>query len=61
MEQFLRELDDDKRTAFVLMELEELTAREVAEACGSNPRTIYSRVRVARTRFEAFAAEARQS
>lgn len=61
MEQFLRGLDEDKRAAFVLMELEGLTAREVAEACGSNQRTIYSRVRVARARFEAFAAEMSQS
>lgn len=57
MERFLGSLDEDKRTAFVLMELEGLTAREVAQACGSNQRTIYSRVRVARARFEAFAAE----
>lgn len=61
MEQFLRGLDEDKRAAFVLMELEGLTAREVAEACASNPRTIYSRVRAARTRFEAFAAEVSRS
>ena len=61
LEQFLSALDEDKRTAFVLMDLEGLTAREVAEACGSNQRTIYSRVRVARARFEAFAAENRRS
>ena len=57
MEIFLAKLDQDKRTAFVLMELEGLSAREVAQACGSNPRTIYSRVRVARARVEAFVAE----
>lgn len=61
METFLSQLDPDKRTAFVLMELEGLTAREVAAACGSNPRTIYSRVRVARAKFESFVAEVSRS
>ncbi len=61
MERFLGQLDADKRTAFILMELEGLTAREVAAACGSNPRTIYSRVRVARSRFETFVAEVARS
>ncbi len=61
MERFLASLDEDKRTAFVLMELEGLTAREVAAACGSNQRTIYSRVRVARARLDAFATEVSRS
>ncbi len=57
MERFLNALDPDKRTAFVLMEVEGLTAREVAEVCRTNPRTIYSRVRVAKQRFAAFVAK----
>jgi RNA polymerase sigma-70 factor (ECF subfamily) len=57
VERFLDSLDADKRVAFVLMEIEGLTAREVAEVCGTNPRTVYSRVRAAKERFAAFAAE----
>jgi RNA polymerase sigma-70 factor (ECF subfamily) len=57
VERFLDSLDADKRVAFVLMEIEGLTAREVAEVCGTNARTVYSRVRAAKRRFAAFAAE----
>ncbi len=49
----LAELDDEKRTVFVLSELEQLTAVEIAEVLETNVNTIYSRLRVARRRFEA--------
>jgi RNA polymerase sigma-70 factor (ECF subfamily) len=57
VQRFLDTLDPDKRVAFLLMEIEELTAKEVAEVCQTNPQTVYSRVRVARQRFEAYVAE----
>ena len=49
----LAELDDKKRAAFVLGELEELSAPEIAEALGENLNTIYSRLRAARAEFDA--------
>jgi RNA polymerase sigma-70 factor, ECF subfamily len=41
-------LDDAKRTAFVLYEVEELTLAEVAEALDVPIQTVYSRVKAAR-------------
>lgn len=48
----LATLDDDKRAVFVLAELEQLTAPEIAEALGVNLNTVYSRLRAARRDFE---------
>lgn len=48
----LDELSDDKREVFVLAELEQMTAPEIAEALGANVNSIYSRLRVARQEFE---------
>jgi RNA polymerase sigma-70 factor (ECF subfamily) len=44
----LEQLDEDKRAAFVLYEIEELTVREVAEAMGCPLQTAYSRLNAAR-------------
>jgi RNA polymerase sigma-70 factor (ECF subfamily) len=49
----LAQLDVDKRTVFVLAELEQLSVPEIAEALGVNLNTIYSRQRAARVQFEA--------
>src|SRR5262249_38059685 len=49
----LAELDEAKRTVFVLGELEELSAPEIAEALGENVNTVYARLRAARARFDA--------
>ena len=49
----LSELDDDKRAAFVLYEIQELSIREIAEATGSPVQTIYSRLQVARAHVRA--------
>jgi RNA polymerase sigma-70 factor (ECF subfamily) len=46
----LAELDDDKRAAFVLYEVEGMTMAEVAEALGCPLQTAYSRYRVASER-----------
>lgn len=53
LDAFLETLDADKRTAFVLCELESLTGREVAERLGVNQNTVHARLRAARMRFAA--------
>jgi RNA polymerase sigma-70 factor (ECF subfamily) len=57
MQRFLDTLDPDKRMALLLLEIEGLTAREVAEVCHTNPRTVYSRARAARQRFDEYVKE----
>jgi RNA polymerase sigma-70 factor (ECF subfamily) len=47
----LESLDEDQRTAFVLVELEEMTAVEVGDIVGVSPNTVSSRLRLARKRF----------
>jgi RNA polymerase sigma-70 factor (ECF subfamily) len=57
----LAELDDEKRDAFVLFEIGELTLREIAEATDTPLQTLYSRLQAARAhvreRFSARAAK----
>jgi RNA polymerase sigma-70 factor (ECF subfamily) len=50
--QLLDALDDDKREAFVLAEMEQLSAPEISEALGVNVNTVYARVRAARRELE---------
>ncbi len=52
LHQLLDELDDDKREVFVLAELEQLSAPEMAASLGVNVNTLYARVRAARAAFE---------
>lgn len=52
LHELLGELDESKRTVFVLGELEELSVPEIAEALGENQNTVASRLRAARARFE---------
>ncbi len=49
----LQELDDAKREVFILAELEQLTAPEIAQALEIPLNTVYSRLRRARQEFEA--------
>jgi RNA polymerase sigma-70 factor (ECF subfamily) len=56
IERFLASLDEDKRTVFLLAELEGMTAPEISEALATNLNTVYSRLRVARERFVSFLA-----
>jgi RNA polymerase sigma-70 factor (ECF subfamily) len=49
----LGDLDEPKREVFVLGELEQMTAPEIAEALGINVNTVYSRLRAARLAFTA--------
>jgi RNA polymerase sigma-70 factor (ECF subfamily) len=57
----LDELDDDKRSVFVLFEIGELTLREISEATDTPLQTLYSRLQAARahvrSRFVAFATK----
>jgi RNA polymerase sigma-70 factor (ECF subfamily) len=55
----LDSLNDEQREVFVLAELEELSAPEIAEATATNVNTVYSRLRAARKAFEAGAARLR--
>jgi RNA polymerase sigma-70 factor (ECF subfamily) len=48
----LDELEDDKRAVFVMAELEQMSAPEIAEALGVKLNTVYSRLRAARASFE---------
>lgn len=47
----LAEIDPPKREVFILAELEEMTAAEIAEAVGIPLNTAYSRLRAARQEF----------
>jgi RNA polymerase sigma-70 factor (ECF subfamily) len=49
----LDNLDTDKREVFVLAELDQLAAPEIAQVLGINVNTVYSRVRLAREAFNA--------
>lgn len=57
MHRFLARLPAAQREAFMLKELEELTAAEIAEATGVPLQTVYSRVRAARSELERFREE----
>ncbi len=56
LDAFIEALDPPKREAFVLCELEGLSAREAATATGVNAATLYSRLRVARSSFASMCA-----
>jgi RNA polymerase sigma factor (sigma-70 family) len=57
---FLAQLDPERRTAFILSELEQMTAPEVARAASANLNTTYYRIASARKAFVAF-VERRQA
>ena len=48
---FLTTLDDAKREVFILAELEQMPAPEIADAVGAKLNTVYSRLRAAREAF----------
>jgi RNA polymerase sigma-70 factor, ECF subfamily len=45
-------LDDDKREVFVLAQVEQMSAKEIADIVGIPMNTVYSRLRAARAAFE---------
>jgi RNA polymerase sigma-70 factor (ECF subfamily) len=52
LDRMLSRLGDEQREVFVLCEIAELTAPEVAEVLGVKINTVYSRLRLARGRLE---------
>jgi RNA polymerase sigma-70 factor (ECF subfamily) len=60
VQRWLDQLPENLRIVFVLAELEHLSAVEIGAATNTNPRTVYSRLRTARRRFEVAAAKHRQ-
>jgi len=54
---FLNELGEEQAMVFYLIEIEGLTAPEVASSLGVNLNTVYGRLRLARKRFETMLAE----
>lgn len=52
LHRLLDSLDDEKRAVFVLAELEQMTAPEIAEALSVNLNTVYARLRAARREVE---------
>ena len=59
VDRLLGALDEDKREVFVLAELEQMSAPEIATAVGIPLNTVYSRLRLARQEFAAAAARHR--
>lgn len=60
VERFLAGLDDDQRAVFVLADIEGHSAVEIAAMVGTNVNTVYSRLRLARRRFEQAVAVRRE-
>jgi RNA polymerase sigma-70 factor (ECF subfamily) len=56
----LENLEGDKRVVFVMAELEQMTAIEISEATGLEPKAVYSRLRAARIDFERAASKLRK-
>lgn len=54
---FLDSLDDNRRAVFVMAELEQLTAPEIARAMSANVNTVYSWLRAARGEFVAWLSD----
>lgn len=59
VEHLLDALDDDKREVFVLAELEQMSAPDIARAAAIPLNTVYSRLRLARQEFALAAARHR--
>ena len=53
LHELLLELDEKKRTVFVLSELEQLSTPEIATVLAVNVNTVYSRLRSAKLEFDA--------
>jgi RNA polymerase sigma-70 factor (ECF subfamily) len=61
LERVLARMDADKRMVFLLMDVEEMKAGEVAELLELNVNTVYSRLRLAREQFRRLVEEASES
>jgi RNA polymerase sigma-70 factor (ECF subfamily) len=56
LDRLLDALDDERRAVFVMAEVEQMTAPEIAEVLGVKLNTVYSRLRGARAAFDAAVA-----
>ena len=52
LHEVLDQIDEERREVFVLSELEQMSAPEIAEITGTNITTVHARLRDARKRFE---------
>lgn len=59
LHRFLASLDGDKRDVFIMMDLEQMTGREVAEALDLNLNTVFSRLRIARQKLSNYLTQHR--
>jgi RNA polymerase sigma-70 factor, ECF subfamily len=59
LHRLLGDLDEEKRIAFILSELEGMTAKEIGESFGIKEATVYSRIRAAREKLSAAAERIR--
>jgi RNA polymerase sigma-70 factor, ECF subfamily len=59
LDQLLSELDDAQREVFVMADLHEMSAPEIAEVTGANLNTVYSRLRLARENIASLAQRSR--
>jgi len=59
LHEILSRFDDEKREVFILAEMEQMTAPEIAEATGVKLNTVYSRLRAARASFNQAVARLR--
>jgi RNA polymerase sigma-70 factor (ECF subfamily) len=60
LDSLLSQLDEAQREVFVMADLHDLSAPEIAEITGANLNTVYSRLRLARQSLAAAAARARE-
>lgn len=60
LQAFLDRLDDERRAVFVLAELEQMSAPEIARVLSANINTVYSRLRAARADLERMLAALRR-
>src|SRR5262249_2233862 len=54
-------LEEEKRIVFVMAELEQMTAIEIGQATGLDPKVVYTRLRAARTDSEGAARKMRRA
>lgn len=59
LDRLLEQLDDDQRMVVILVEIEGLSPREVADGLGISVNTVYSRVRLARAHLQRAASRQR--
>ncbi|MGE3633430.1 MAG: RNA polymerase sigma factor, partial [Sandaracinaceae bacterium] len=52
LHRLLSTLDEERRAVFILAELEQMSAPEIADALDLKLNTVYSRLRVARQKFD---------